>query len=173
MPKYLLIMLFALTSHAWADAPSKPEPIKDVIKAEKPLGTGTLSKLWFKGYDAALWTDASDWSLDSTYALALEYGMSFSTDELVERSIKEINRVHSLSQDEQNTYSDKLNSVFRDVSKNDVITALHEPSKGVTFYYNGSKTGVISDKTFAKRFMSIWMGSKTSEPELRQALLGK
>ncbi len=168
----LLTCLFLLVSPAFADTGTKPAELANVIKASAPIGQGAMTKLWFKGYDAALWTDAKEWSMDATYALSLTYGMRFSSEDLVERSIEEIERAHKLTDNERSDYSKQLAVLFPAVQKNDVITALSVPKRGVTFFHNGKQTGVITDPVFAKRFMGIWLAPETSAPELRQALLG-
>ena len=172
MLRNLVLFSLLLVSPAFADAETKPAELTKVIKAEAPIGQGAMTKLWFKGYDAALWTDATQWSMDVTYALSLTYGMRFSSEELVERSIEEIERAHKLTDSERSDYSKQLTVLFPSVQKNDVITALSVPKKGVTFFHNGKQTGVITDLVFAKRFMGIWLAPETSAPELRQALLG-
>jgi hypothetical protein len=172
MRNLVLLACLLFAAPTLAAEVQKPAELQPVIKASAPIGQGAMTKLWFKGYDAALWTDAPKWSMDSLYALSLKYGMGFTTEELTERSIEEIERTKKLSADQKSNYSAQLAKLFPNVKKNDVITALYEPSKGTTFFYNGKKTGSITDPVFAKDFMGIWLAPGTSAPELRTALLG-
>ncbi len=176
----VLVPLMFLAHASFANEVTKPnQPVKkpleiaSVIKAENPRGEGALKRLWLKGYDASLWTDAPEWSMDTTYALTLKYARDFSRDDLVERSIKEMEHAQPLTAQQKKEYSAQLSNIFPNVHENDTITSLYEPSKGTTFFYNGKKTGEITDKEFAKKFLGIWLGPKTSEPELRQALIGQ
>ena len=40
------------------------------------------------------------------------------------------------------------------------------------FYFGDKKLGQIQDETFGEAFLAIWLSERTSEPELRQGLLG-
>jgi len=161
-------MFFALPAFAQME---KPPELASAIHAHAPYGEGTYSQLWIKAYDAALWTDASPWSMDSTFALTLRYRMHFTPDELAGRSVEEIQHIQPLSREEATDYNARLLTLFPPVNDGDTITALYVPGKGAIFYYNGKRTGSITDNTFAKRFLSIWLSPKTSAPDLRNKLL--
>lgn len=172
--KVIAFLLVALLPHvAFANSMEKPPEIAPYIKAETPIGQGALTRLWLKGYDASLWTDSQEWSMDKPYALSLRYGMDFTSDEIVEKSIEEIERINKLSKETLAAYGQQLSKLFPDVRKNDVITAMFLPNKGVIFFHNTRKTGEINDLTFARQFLGIWLSPQTSEPKLRSALIGK
>ena len=61
--------------------------------------------------------------------------------------------------------------VIPDVRKGDRIMALHRPGSGAAFWVNGKASGEIVDAEFARLFFAIWLSPRTSEPQLRQALL--
>ena len=65
-----------------------------------------------------------------------------------------------------------LERVLPDVVPGDSITAVYQPGKGATFFHREKETGRINDD-LAKHFLGIWLDPRTSEPSLRQALLGK
>ena len=73
-----------------ATAETKPAEIESVIRAQRPLGEGSMSKLMITAYDASLWTDGPAWSASQPFALKLSYHMAFSTSEIVDRSIAEM-----------------------------------------------------------------------------------
>ena len=161
----LLLPLSALAQTA------KPPELAPYIHAAAPYGQGTLNKLWIHAYDAQLWTDAKPWSMDKEYALSLRYGHDFDGGRIADRSIDEMRHDGSLPKEQEESYRKQLTAIFPDVKDGDIITALYQPDKGVTFFYNGKACGAITDKQFAKRFMGIWLSPATSEPELHGALL--
>ncbi len=61
---------------------------------------------------------------------------------------------------------------FPDIVKGDRITGVFEPGVTAKFFFNGQPRGEIRDADFALRFFGIWLSPKTSEPKLRDALLG-
>jgi hypothetical protein len=41
------------------------------------------------------------------------------------------------------------------------------------FFHNGNPRGEVRDAEFTRRFFGIWLGEATSEPALRDSLLGR
>ncbi len=172
MRKFILFLAFFLASApAFADD-SKPHAIDSVIKAQAPYGQGKLSKLFIKIYDATLWTDAKEWSMDSLFALNIKYDVEIDNDDLADRSIEEMQHVAEIPKDKIEPYRAELTKVFPNVKKGDTITALFDPKKGITFFHNDKAKSTIKDLDLAKRFISIWFAPNTTEPKLRLALLG-
>lgn len=166
-----LLMMAVVPLMARAEQFSAPPEISRYIKAQQPYGTATLNKLGLRIYDASLWTDRPSWSMTKTYALTLVYGMDISADDLLSRSLDEMAREEPLSQEQRSAYARKLADVLPDVAKGDRITALYRPGKGLFLYHNGHLRGRLPDKSFAMRFMGIWLAEGTSEPALRRELL--
>jgi hypothetical protein len=49
---------------------------------------------------------------------------------------------------------------------------VYRPGEGATFYQQDIETGRIDD-ALARSFFGVWLDPRTSEPTLRQALLGE
>ena len=62
--------------------------------------------------------------------------------------------------------------LFPDVGDGDTLVGLHLPGVGARFVLNGQVRGQVDDPLFARLFFGIWLSPQTSEPALRQALLG-
>ncbi len=65
-----------------------------------------------------------------------------------------------------------MRRVFPDVEPGDRLLGVHRPGEGVAFFYNGQLRGEIRDPEFARLFFGIWLSPRSSEPAMRQALLG-
>ncbi len=165
------LLLLAITP-AFA-ATARPPELEGYIKATAPYGQGSLHKMVFHVYDSSLWTDAENFSANSTYALVIRYNMNFSISELVDRSITEMERSGKMTDEEKTAYTRELTARFHAVKPGDRITALYVKGKGGYFFYNGSAQGGVMPAAHAKRFLDIWLGSNTSEPALRKQLLGQ
>jgi hypothetical protein len=170
MRKALIVCVAAVMLATAASAAGRPSELNGVIKAENPLGSGSLTWFFLTAYDASLWTDAQSWSMQQTFALTLVYHMSFDTDELVDRTIGEMQKMRPGTSTE--TWRAALTRAFPPVKSGERITALFLPGKGVRFFHDGAATESIADAAFANIFFDLWLSPKTPEPELRAKLLG-
>jgi hypothetical protein len=173
MRKGVIAVLAFIALVASAAAVTRPLELGSTISSTKPYGSGSLTWLFFTAYDATLWTDAPQWSMNVPFALTLRYRMGFSTDELVERTVEEMTKVApGTSKDALARFGAALGKAFPPVKDGDRITALYSPGQGTRFFRNGIATEHIADAAFADPFFGIWLSAKTSEPKLRAALLG-
>jgi hypothetical protein len=109
--------------------------------------------------------------VEAPFALTLQYGMGFDTEDLVSRTVKEMKHVDpGFDAAEAAKVTPELNKAFPPVKSGDRITALCMPGTPVVFYRNGSETGNI-DASFAADFFGIWLSPATSDPALRAGLL--
>lgn len=160
------IVLSALPAHA-ADAP--PE-VSLALPNASQHGTGTLSFLWYDAYKATLWSDGS-WSADKPYALTLTYDMDFSASDLIDRSITEMKRAYPA--EDVMAVKDDLKKSMLAVKAGDRMTGIFMPPATTKFYHNGQLVSTVTGRPFADMFFGIWLGTKTSEPKLRAALLAE
>lgn len=168
----VVIVLLTMVSVALAWAAIRPSEISGVIDAPKPYGTASLTWLFFTAYDASLWTDAPAWSMGAPFALAVTYKMSFTREELVERTLEEMKRVAPrLSNADLTRFGAALEKAYPNVKSGDRITALHMPGRPVRFFHNGSMTSQVVDSDFAEPFFGVWLSPQTSEPSVRASLL--
>lgn len=134
--------------------PSNPAKF---ITASQPFGTSKYTFMLMNMYDVYLWTDAKEWSYNTTFALHIEYNKNFSSKALSERSIYEIRRYYDINEEQAENYLEQLLAIFPDVTPNDNIVALFRPGKKLTFYHNNTPVGAITDMTFAQQFLDIWL----------------
>ena len=166
------IPLFALALFAATPAWAAPPELASVIKADKPFGEGHMNFLFIKAYNARLWTDAPSWSMDQPFAMEITYGLGFDTEDLVERTIKEMKNVDpALSDADIARLTPELNKVYPPVKSGDRLVALYVPGKPVMFTHNGQPTGSIAGESFVRDFFGIWLSPNTSAPSLREKLL--
>ena len=65
-----------------------------------------------------------------------------------------------------------MEAAFPDVKDGDRLTGRYEPGSGAQFFFNGQPRQRIDDAQFARLFFGIWLSPQTSEPALREQLLG-
>ena len=66
-----------------------------------------------------------------------------------------------------------MTQIFPDVKAGDRITGIQRPEGLSRFFHNSSLRGEVRDAEFTRRFFGIWLGETTSEPSLRDSLLGQ
>jgi len=171
MVKVLFLLIAFWQNTFLIAATQKPPELRNLIESAHPYGEAKLTKLLWDIYDISLWTDADVWSPEKPYALTLHYLKSFTADQLVDKTIEKMKRLGAPFNPE--SYRKKLDELFPNVSEGDWMTAFFNPGSTVTFFFNGSKRGSVSNSNFIKYFSDIWLSPETEEPEARDTLLKK
>ena len=155
-------------------APPLPASAKVGMPELKVLGGGLLRVLGFQVYNAYLWTPAgSAFDRSKPHALDLQYLRNFTAKKLAERSIDEM-RGQGIGDDVvYMKWLAEMERVFADVKEGDRLTGVVTPTRTAKFFFNGAFRGEISDPAFADAFFGIWLNEKSSQPRMRNQLLGK
>lgn len=147
-----------------------------LLPQHRLIGKGRLVVWGFQVYDARLWAlpgfQPNNMSAQP-FALELAYLRDFSSKDTAERSLKEMRRSASISEEQAQSWLTALQRVIPDIKKGDRIMGVNQPGIGAQFLVNGKASGEIRDAEFARLFFGIWLSPKTSEPKLRDLLLGK
>ena len=176
LPHRIAVAIIALPMLAPAPALAAPAEIASVIHATTPYGSGKYSVLFITAYDAELWSDAPEWTMNAPFALTLRYHIGFSSDYLVSRSLREMQHVDPKLDDQTVARYRKAMAFFAPASSGDEMTMLYQPgqpdrSESVRFFKNGAPTGEVSEPGFAEDFFGVWLSPATSDPDLRKSLL--
>jgi hypothetical protein len=166
---------------AWAPvgARGQGDDAPPEVSAELPdarlQGRGRLSWFGLPIYDARLWVgarfDAGRYD-ELPLALELVYARTLRGREIAERSLAEMERLGTITAPQGERWLAAMRQSFPDVARGDRITGMQHPGRAARFYVNGTLGGEVRDAAFARRFFAIWLAPQTSEPALRQALLG-
>lgn len=137
-------------------------------------GTGETRFFGLALYDASFWIvadrDATPWS-QAPHALLLRYRRDFSSDTLVEASLREMKRLGA-SEADLARWKAPLARAFPDVKTGDTITGIHWPGRGAAFLHQARPTSQWDDPTLARQFFAIWLDPRSRDPDLRKRLLG-
>ncbi len=169
-------MLLA-TPHARAtvEPPRPPAEVAAELPGARLQGRGQLRFLGLRVYDARLWVgaravDAADWSVP--LALELEYLRALDGPKIAERSLAEMRRQREIAPPQAERWLAAMTQAFPDVKAGDRLTGVKRPAEGARFFHNGRPTAELRDPEFARLFFGIWLAPQSSEPALRQSLLG-
>jgi len=164
-------------SSAWAQAvpPAVPAELAAELPQARLQGSGRLRFLGLRIYDIRLWAGTSwvgaQWA-DVPLALELEYARNLDGVQIAERSLTEMRRQGEPAADVAERWLAAMKKTFPDVRERDRITAVNLPGQGARFFHNGALRGEVRDAEFARLFFGIWLSPRSSEPSLREALLG-
>lgn len=152
----------------------------NAIESELPgarlRGRGRLTFLGLPVYDIGLWsaeplTAGVDWS-SRPLALEIIYARRLEGRRIAERSLAEMRRQAPISDAEAQRWLAAMLGVFPDVQAKDRICGIHLPAREARFLVNDRPAGSVADARFARLFFGIWLSAQTSEPGLRDSLLG-
>ena len=152
---------------------NRPE-LAGVLPQSRLVGKTRLTVWGFQVYDAKLWVQAGFRPENfgtQPFALELAYLRDFASKDIAERSITEMRRSASISDEQAAAWITQMQRVIPDIKKGDRIMGVHRPGAGATFLVNGKAAGDIRDAEFARLFFGIWLSTKTSERKMRSALI--
>ncbi len=167
-------LAWPLVPRAQATAAPPPE-VSRAITGARLQGSGRLTFFGMHVYDARLWVNEGfqpERFGDLPLAIELEYARTLYGKLIAERSLTEMKKVGEVPEAKAEAWLADMTRLFPDVAKGDRITGIQLPGGSARFYLNSQARGTISDLGFAPLFFGIWLSPRSSEPRLRQALVG-
>jgi Chalcone isomerase-like len=170
------LFLFAMMFSSLGFSNVLPEVVAKEHAGLSVRGEGVLRFFGIKVYDARLWAPAKSLaksiSPGDPFALELVYDMSVKGREIAERSTAEMRKVGYSNEAKLKAWGDEMLRIFPDIKKGESLIGVSIPGKGAKFYSREKLIASADDPEFAKAFFDIWLSEKTSEPKLRERLLG-
>ena len=170
MRRNLGILLAALT--LYANTAYAADVIHALLPHASVVGRGSLSYIFWDVYEATLYAPDGQWNPHSPFALSIEYHCTIDSRAIADRSVEEMRKQGFADEVKLATWNGQMKSIFPNVKDGTVLLAVYIPGKKTTFYEGDKEIGAIKGDDFGKLFFDIWLSEKTSEPELRRALLG-
>jgi len=171
----LALLAAVLPAHALAKRHALPSEVSSELPGAMLLGQGRLRFLGMLVYDIRLWGQGPEVLRDpkaASLALELEYARALSGRAIAERSIEEMRGIDTVASAQAERWLAQLQQIFPDVKAGDRITGIQRPGEATHFFVNAKSVGEVRDAEFTKLFFGIWLSPRTSQPRLREALLG-
>ncbi len=177
---FFLALLFSLCLCGPAlanasDANASPAATHPQLPGSRLRGEASLRFLGMRIYHARLWVGPdfrADKPAEHPAVLELEYLRDIKGAAIAERSLQEMRRAGPLPETQAQRWLSQMQRIFPDIRAGDRLTGHFQPNRGASFWHNGQPTGQVADADFARAFLGIWLASTTSQPAMRQALLG-
>lgn len=155
-------------------APLPPE-LSGVLPQARLLGEATLRWVGLPIYDIRLWGDSASARSQpeaSRLALELRYARALEGARIAQRSLQEMQGLDAVPRERAERWLEAMRGIFPDVAKGDRLTGLQLPGEATRFWRNGQPIGELRDAEFTRLFFGIWLSPRSSQPQLREALLG-
>ena len=160
----------------WAQAPaiSPPGELAADLPGARLRGSALMRFFGLHIYDIRLWTAAAATVDPAQPPLALEliYARKLVGEQIARRSLDEMRRVGNPSEAQASQWLAAMGQLFPDVRAGDRLTGVMRGDGVARFHFNGQLRGEIADADFSRLFFGIWLSPRTSEPRLREQLLG-
>lgn len=161
----------------------------------KKVGSAKFSVLFWDIYQSKLFTSSGRFPNEDKEHVVLfeiEYLRDIAKTDLIDKTIEQWQHIGLQEKDYQH-YVAQLEAIWPDIVAGDKLSLLIGDNKS-SFFFNQQKIGTIieqsspntyqetsenmsmtgaSNTAFGKTFIDIWLSEKTSQPNLRQQLLGK
>jgi hypothetical protein len=138
------------------------------------VGHTTFSIFFWDLYKSSLQTTSGTYPIDAEKEQLLyeiNYLADISSKDLIERTIEQWQHLEVPTEHYQQ-FVHKLTRIWPDITKGDKLSLrLHNNIS--FFYFNEKYIGRINDPMFGQLFLDIWLAENTSQPTLRNELLGK
>ena len=161
--------------HAMTPTADLPAELRSTLPAARQMGSAVLRFFGLRVYEARLWATNGFAPEDYNrhpFGLELVYDRKLEGTAIAERSIAEMRRVGSFTDEQARQWLSLMKQAFPDVVAQDRLLGLNDGQGGVRFFHNGRQTAQIRDAEFARLFFGIWLSPQTSAPAMRSSLLG-
>lgn len=137
----------------------------------KLVGEAQFSMLFWDIYHSQLFTPSGEFDdvIPGT-VFEIKYQRNISQSDLIERTIEQWQHL-GFSEETYQAYPPVLAALWPDITKGDKLT-LVVSERSSDFYFNERFLGRVNDDSFAQIFLAIWVSPNTSQPKLRQQLIG-
>lgn len=161
--------------HAMTPTADLPTELRSTLPAGRLVGKGVLRFFGLRVYEARLWAAPGFPPEDYArhlFALELVYDRKLEGTAIAERSIAEMRRVGSFTEEQARQWLELMKQAFPDVQAQDRLLGLNDGQGEVRFFHNGRQTAQLRDAEYVRLFFGIWLSPQTSAPAMRSSLLG-
>jgi hypothetical protein len=143
-----------------------------VLESMDVIGEARMQVLFWDIYDARLLAPGGRFDESEPFALSLTYLRNLEGEKIAARSIEEIRKQGITDEAVLDRWYRSLIEIIPDVRERDEIVGVAGEDRVTRFFLDGRLIGEVREPEFTRAFFDIWLGEKSSEPGLRDQLLG-
>jgi len=138
----------------------------------KTVGKAEMRWLMFPLYQVSLKTaDGRYQEGQYPQSLDITYRRNIDKEDLLTATNQQWQRLGVAAGDRQKWLT-QLGQIWPSIKRGDQLNLIVQANGSNYFSYNGSNIGGINDPRFGREFLAIWLSPKTSQPGIRQLLIG-
>lgn len=151
----------------------KPPELRYAPEASAKVGATSVRVLFWRVFDASLWskTGAFDWN--APFALSLTYARDFTADALAESTVDEMSRLSGAPKTALAEFGREFGACVDDVGPGDRITAVSVDADKTKLFLNGQERCLLERDGLRRDFFSIWLSPDSKFPDATRRLLGR
>ena len=167
-PKCRIYWLLAILCTLVFSGVSMANPLDDL----KIVGEAKLKVLFWDVYNSSLYSKTGEYQVEQfPQALNINYLRDIDAEDLIERTQDEWEKL-GIKQVTFSQWIPLLTNIFPDIKKGDTLLLSVSENQQSEFFFNGKTIGKITDQTFGKSFLRIWLDENSSYPKVRNKLIG-
>lgn len=140
----------------------------------RPVGQGEMNWLWFKLYDATLYSASGHYQPGHyPQALTLTYARSIERKDLLSATAAEWQRLGLGTDVERQRWLGQLAGLWPDVQAGDQLTFYVDKGGAGHFWWQEKPLGTLADPQFSAAFLAIWLADNSRDPALTRRLRGQ
>jgi hypothetical protein len=144
----------------------------DPVSELKKVGEAKLKVLFWDVYNSTLYSQTGEYQAEAfPQALKINYLRDIDAEDLIEKTKEEWKKL-GIEQDTFSQWITMLTEIFPNIKKGDTLLLNVTENQQSEFFFNGKTIGTITDQTFGKSFLRIWLDENCSYPKVRNQLIG-
>jgi hypothetical protein len=138
----------------------------------KKVGEAKLKVLFWDVYNSSLYSETGEYQAEQfPQALKINMLRDIDAEDLIERTQDEWDKL-GIKKVIFSQWIPLLINIFPDIKKGDTLLFRVSEKQQSEFFFNGKTIGKITDQTFGKNFLRIWLDKNCSYPSVRNKLIG-
>lgn len=138
----------------------------------KKVGEAKLKVLFWDVYHSSLYSQTGEYQAEQfPQALKIDYLRDIDADDLIQRTQEEWEKL-GIEEKEFSQWLPLLTDIFPNIKKGDTLLLHVSENHQSELFFNGKTIGKITDPTFGKNFLRIWLDKNCSYPKVRNKLIG-
>ncbi len=150
----------------------KPPELTSLPEAARKVGETEFRVLFWRVFDAELWSGDGAFAWSAPFALTLTYARDFTSAQLTERTLEEMARISGAPEASFKQFGRDFAACIDDVQSGDRITAVSVAEDKARMFQNGAERCTLQRSNLRQTFFGIWLSDTSSFPEASQRLRG-
>lgn len=173
MPRRAIFFaLFLMLAPGSASAVEKPPELGDRPGAAAIVGAASFRVLFWRIFDASLWSPDCVFDWNAPFALSLTYQHDFTARQLANKTVEEMARLSGKPEQVFDRFGAEFTGCIDDVKAGDRITAISEGADKARLFVNGVERCALERPELRKQFFGIWLARNSAFPEETARLIG-